>query len=99
MFVSYVIRYPGIIDITDSEFIDRIVVAPPAHHGLAEGLGYAVIKCYGDRNLPVAPNLVRAFQNHCTNDWSMEFVIWMNKENNPLYYKYAKQVERYLLLI
>jgi hypothetical protein len=98
MFVSYTIVDRGIVSITDTEFIDRIVVPPPADCGIAEGLGYAVIKCYEDRGLSVAPNVVKAFIHHCTNNWDMEFVIWMNKQYNPLFTKYANEIKHYLLL-
>jgi hypothetical protein len=68
--------------------------------GLANGVGVAVIQEYSKRDLLVAPNLVRAFQWYSKNyGYSIEQIIAWNKEYNPLYKDYKKDIERYLMLL
>jgi hypothetical protein len=62
--------------------------------------GVAVIQEYGKRDLPVAPNLFRAFQ------WfskkygiSIEQIIAWNKQYNPKFKQYEQDIERYLVLL
>jgi hypothetical protein len=68
--------------------------------GVGVGVGVAVIQEYSKRDLPIAPNLVRAFQWYSKKyGHSIEQVIALNKQYSPLYKDYEKDVERYLVLL
>jgi hypothetical protein len=67
---------------------------------VAVAVGVAVIQEYSKRDLPIAANLVRAFQWHSKRDGiSIEQIIAWNKEYNPLYKDYEQDIERYLVLL
>jgi hypothetical protein len=68
--------------------------------GVGVAFAVAVIQEYSKRNLPIAPNLVRAFQWQSKQyDISIEQIIAWNKQYNPLYKDYEKDVECYLVLL
>lgn len=90
------------IDIIDDDFttIMKCEEGRDENHGMAECLGYYTIKCYEERNLPVVSNLLKAFIYHGkTYHYDLRFIIWMNEQNNALYPKYKKEIERLLILI
>jgi hypothetical protein len=63
-------------------------------------VGAAVIQEYSKRDLPVAPNLVHAFQWYSQKyGYSIEQIIALNKQHNPLYKDYEKDIEKYLVLL
>jgi hypothetical protein len=68
--------------------------------GVWVGVAVAVIQEYGKRDLPVAPNLFRAFQwyskKYC---YSIEQVIAWNKQYNPKFKQYEEDIEKYLVLL
>jgi uncharacterized protein YneF (UPF0154 family) len=60
----------------------------------------AVIQEYSKRDLPIVPNLVRAFQWYSQNyGYSIEQIIAWNKQYNPIYKDYEQDIERYMLLL
>jgi hypothetical protein len=68
--------------------------------GVVVGVAVAVIQEYSKRDLPVAPNLVRAFQCFSKNcGYSIEQLIAWNKQYNPIYKDYEQDIERYMLLL
>jgi hypothetical protein len=68
--------------------------------GVAVGIGAAVIQEYSKRDLPIATNLVRAFQWYSQKcGYSIEQIIAWNKQHNPLYKDYEQDIERYLVLL
>jgi hypothetical protein len=80
--------------ITDSDFIC---------YEVAINWYSAVIDVYEKRKLNVAANLIRAFIGY-TKDrkrcWmSMEEIIAYNKQHTAKFYKYEKDVQKYLALI
>lgn len=90
------------IHITDTDFFHYSPIDPDldVNHGMAECIGYHIIQCYEERNLPVAKNLLKALIFHGKRyDFNLDFCIWMNKDRNPLYPKYAPEIEKLLLLI
>ena len=63
-------------------------------------VGIAVIQEYSKRELPVAANLIRAFQWCCSKyGFSIQQIIDWNKQYNPQYKQYEEEVNRYLTLI
>jgi hypothetical protein len=103
MFQSYSIEgHFSSISIIDSEFSHYRVIDRQFDYnrGLAECVGYHVIKAYEKRSLPVAANLIKAFLYHSkTQHYDLDFIIWMNKQHNPIFSRYEKDIEKYLLLI
>jgi hypothetical protein len=92
----------GTIDIVDDDFLwyNEVDIELDVNRGMAECLGYHTIKCYEEHNLPVAGNLLKAFQYYKQHyAFDLDFIIWMNKARNPLYSKYEKDIERLLLLL
>jgi hypothetical protein len=61
---------------------------------------YAIISAYEKRNLPIAANIVRAiiYFNKKFN-YSIPMIIKWNKQLNPKFIQYEKDIEKYLLLI
>jgi hypothetical protein len=60
----------------------------------------AVIQEYSKRDLPVAPNLVRAFQWFSKKyGYSIEQIIAWNKEYNSKFKQYEEDIEKYLVLL
>lgn len=65
-----------------------------------ERLGNAIITLYESKQLPVVPNLIKAYMLFCKRrGWKMNDVLILQKENNLEYAKYAEEVERYMLLL
>jgi hypothetical protein len=73
------------------------------------GIGgwYGMFRVYEDRELNVGANMALAFK-FWINYWNdnvdypsitLEEIIKNNKKYNPLYEKYAKDIEKYLMLI
>jgi hypothetical protein len=68
--------------------------------GVVVGIVAAVIQEYSKRDLPIAPNLVRAFQWQSKKyGYSIEQIIAWNKQDNPLYKDYEEDIEKYLVLL
>jgi hypothetical protein len=61
----------------------------------------AVIQEYSKRNLNVAANLVVAFvwYNKQNTFWSIQHMIDCNKKYNPLFPRYEKDLQKYLVLL
>jgi hypothetical protein len=91
--------------IVDDDWVGVVVavgfgVAVGVGLGVAVEVGAAVIQEYSKRDLPIAPNLVRAFQ------WfskkygiSIEQVIAWNKQYNSKFKDYEQDIERYMVLL
>jgi hypothetical protein len=59
-----------------------------------------VIETYEKRNLPVAPNLIKAILWYCDKyGYGIKDIICWNKDYNPKFAKYEKDIEKYLLLL
>jgi len=112
MFLSYYYRkylgydnktklYSWEYKVVDSEF-EEIGVGENMGAGVGVGLGVgvAVVNTYEKRKLNVAANLVRAFiwQNKGCG-WTISNLIKWNKQFNPKFAKYEKDIEKYLVLI
>jgi hypothetical protein len=77
--------------IVDDEFEETV---------MDEGLGMSVITVYEAHNLPVVPNLVKAYLMFAErNHWSMSDIILNQKETNRKFAQYEEDVLRYLLLV
>jgi hypothetical protein len=82
------------------KIIDDDWVGVGVDTGVWVGIAIAVIQEYSKRDLPIAPNLARAFQWQSKKyGVSIEQIIAWNKQYNPLYKDYEKDVERYLVLL
>ncbi len=69
-----------------------------AHAGV--NIGVAVIDTYEKRNLNVAANLVKSFIWYSRKyGWSIRYIVKENKQYNPKFAKYEKDIEKYLVLI
>jgi hypothetical protein len=81
--------------IVDDDWVGvRVAVA------VGVGVAIAVIQEYGKRDLPVAPNLVRAFQWYSQKyGISTEYLIAWNKQYNPKFKQYEEDIEKYLVLL
>jgi hypothetical protein len=64
-------------------------------------LGATVIQEYKKRNLNVAANLAMAFicYNKQYPDWSIQFMINLNKNHNPFFQQYEEDLQKYLVLL
>jgi hypothetical protein len=63
-------------------------------------IGAAVIQEYSKRDLPIATNLVRAFQWYSQKcGYSIEQIIAWNKQHNPKFKQYEEDIEKYLVLL
>ena len=81
--------------IIDSEWEAVAVVG-----GLAVGVGAAVIQEYSKRELPVAANLIRAFQFISTKrGYSIQRIIDWNKQHNSQFKQYEEEVDKLLVLL
>ena len=68
--------------------------------GVAVEVGVAVIQEYSKRELPVAANLIRAFQFISTKrGYSIQQIVKWNLQHNPQYKQYEQEVEKYLTLL
>ena len=104
MFISYEYKYLGYDEktkeyryqykITDSDFEEVGLERSPG------GAWAGVIDTYEKRNLNVAANLMRAFVWYSKKyNWPIELVISHNKQYNPKFAKYEKDLEKYMVLI
>ena len=85
--------------IVDSEW-EAVGVVVAVAVGVAVGVAVAVIQEYSKRELPVAANLIRAFQFISTKrGYSIQRIIDWNKQRNPQYKQYEQEIERYLVLL
>ena len=89
--------------IIDSEWEAVAVVHGGAHGDAVGGAVWgtaAVIQEYGKRELPVAANLIRAFQFISFRyGYSIQTIIDWNKQLSPQYKQYEEEIERYLVLL
>jgi hypothetical protein len=90
--------------IIDDEYkiIDDDWVAVGVAVGVRLGVAFAiaVIQEYSKRDLPVAPNLFRAFQWFSKKyGCSIEQIIAWNQECNPKFKQYEEDIEKYLVLL
>jgi hypothetical protein len=84
--------------IVDDDWVG--VVGVGVEVGVGVAVGVAVIQEYSKRNLPVAANLVRAFQWHSKKyGYSTEEIIAWNKQYNPKFKQYEEDIEKYLVLL
>jgi hypothetical protein len=75
-----------------------VVVAAPVAARLPGGA--AVIQEYSKRDLPIAANLVRAFQWQSKKyGVSIEQIIAWNKQYSPKFKQYEQDIERYMVLL
>lgn len=81
--------------IYDDEFVERDILIDYSY-SVCSGLGQAVIIAYEKRNANVVLNLIAAFQELRI---PMYMVLDDNRKHNPLYGKYADQLEKLLVLI
>ena len=84
--------------IIDDDFIEPM--PPRIARSTAANLGYAVIRVYTDKNLPVLPNLMRAllYRNSiCA--FGLHNIVERNKTLNPLYGQYADEIDKLLVLV
>ncbi len=81
------------IKIIDSDFEEVAVV-------VEVGVGVAVIDVYEKRNLNVAANLMLAILYISKNYGSpVQQIIEWNKQYNPKFAKYEKDIEKYMVLL
>ena len=113
MFISYEYKkyigyddkttlYSWEYEITDSEFgTVEVVITPPATVLAPPSLmGMVVINEYEERNLPVAANLMKAILfSHKYYNWPIADIIYWNKQGNPKFSKYEKELEKYFSLL
>ena len=87
-------------EITDSEFGTIVVPFKSVGTGEWARVG-AMIEVYEERNLPVVPNFMKAilFAHKKYAQWPITEIVYYNKQYNPKYAKYAKDVEKYLALL
>jgi hypothetical protein len=108
MFVSYNYKkYSGYKDgryiweyeLTDSEF----GIVPVIRAGVSRNVDVviAIIQEYTKRNLNVAANIVASFvwYNKLNPNWSIQTLIYHNRQYNPLFSQYEKDLQKYLVLL
>jgi hypothetical protein len=107
MLISYVFRFTDDEGethfsnwvIVDSDF-KEIVIHDPSHMpGSIQDIG-PIIDIYEKRYLPVVPNIIRAIM--CLNKdrgLGIDGIFNWNKEHNPKFAKYEKDIEKYLTII
>jgi hypothetical protein len=110
MFISYeYIKYLGYNSktkeysyqyrIIDSDF-EEVAVGVGVVVAVEVRVGVAVIDAYEKRNLPVAPNLMKAiFCFSKIYGYTVGNIIAWNKQYNPKFSKYEKDIEKYLILM
>jgi hypothetical protein len=60
----------------------------------------AIIDVYEKRNLPMAPNLIKALICYSEKyNVNIHYIIALHKQNIPKFAKYEKELEKYLLLL
>jgi hypothetical protein len=91
--------------IIDDDFIAPMparLLTPEGYHifSISANLGYAVIRVYTDKGLPVLPNLIRALlYRHSICSFGLNNIIDRNKRLNPLYASYADEIDKLLVLV
>jgi len=78
------------------------LLTPEGYHifSISANLGYAVIRVYTDKGLPVLPNLIRALlYRHSICSFGLNNIIDRNKRLNPLYASYADEIDKLLVLV
>ena|SRR5271165_3058051 len=92
--------------VKDDDFVQIIerdfVVGDVKHPLIRVIMAHAVIETYEKRNLNVPANLALAFKwffEIYAGKVSIEDIIKYNKRDNPLYAKYADDVDKYLMLM
>ena len=85
--------------IVDSEW-EAVGVGVAVVDGGAGWVVVAVMQEYSKRDLPVAANLIRAFQFISSKyGYSIQQIIDANKKRNPQFKQYEQEVEKYLTLL
>jgi hypothetical protein len=90
--------------IIDSDF-EQIITARFNHMpgGTIDGLYLnmlPIIEAYEKRNLPIAPNLIKAILYvHKNAYYSISELLDFNKDYNQKFAKYEKDIEKYLILL
>jgi hypothetical protein len=86
-------------ELTDSEFGTVSGVGAGTIAGGVE-VGIAVIQEYSKRNLNVAANLIKGFIWYNKQyAHSIQHIIAYNKKYNPLFQRYEKDLQKYLVLL
>jgi hypothetical protein len=84
--------------IVDTEF-EEVGIAVVVVVMVGVGIEVKTIEAYRKRNLPVVPNLIRAWQYQSKKyRYSMEQLINYSKQHNPFYKEYEDEINKYLLL-
>ena len=110
MFLSYeYIRHEGSdYDPKTNEYRWRYKIVDSEWEAVGVGVGVdswagnavAVIQEYGKRELPVAANLIRAFQWYSTKyGYSIQRIIKWNLQHNPQYKQFEEEVDKLLVLL
>src|SRR5271155_44822 len=77
-----------------------VVVENKVAGAFAVGVGVAVIDTYSKKGLPVAPNLIRAFQFESQKyGYILEQLIAWHKRYNPKFTQYEDEINRLLVLL
>ena len=85
--------------IVDSEW-EAVAVGVGVEVGVEVGVAVAVIQEYSKRDLPVAANLIRAFQFISTKrGYSIQRIIDWNKQFSPQFKQYEEEVDKLLILM
>jgi hypothetical protein len=88
--------------IVDTEFEEvgvGVGVAVEFEAAVEVGVEVGVIETYRKRNLPVVPNLIRAWQYHTNKyGYSMQQIVSRSKQYNPYFAEYEDEINKYLLL-
>jgi hypothetical protein len=89
--------------IIDTDFVEEYSRIPNPGNGI--GGWYGMFRIYEHRGLNVGANMALAFKHwakersYPDDELTIEEIIEDNKVYNPLYEKYAKDIEKYLMLI
>ena len=86
--------------IIDSDFEEVVVVVEVVAFVVAGAVEVAVIDTYEKRNLNVAANLMLVII-YISKEYggSVQQIIEWNKQYNPKYAKYEKDIEKYMVLL
>ena len=92
-------KYRWRFKIVDSEW-EAVAVMVASTVGDSVAVGLAVIQEYSKRELPVAANLIRAFQWYSSKyGYSIEQIVDSNKQHNPQYKQYKEEADKLLVLL
>ena len=84
-------------ELIDSEF--GSISGTQIEMGWDSGSCEIVINEYEKRNLPVAPNLMKAILSFRNRSWTIDTIIASNRKYNPKFQKYEQELQKYLTLI